>query len=271
MENTRAGFRTCAAMGCDAVELDVFLLRCGSLIVFHGGGTDENAGHLLDYCGRDASILDLTYEEALQQLNFNPEYAEFPCPKHSILSGSIPTLEQVLLDAKESGMHVKIELKGEGTVEPSLELVERLGMVEQCSYSSFDLGRIALLRQLRPQTTETGEHVYKTGALFADVPADLLEQAKRAGASEIHLKYDTCTSSIVSQIHNAGFGSLCWFRGPIGMTEDCLEKYWDVGNEDEIMYEAMWKTGVQQLCLNKPDVMIALRNQVLQEMERDVA
>jgi hypothetical protein len=103
------------------------------------------------------------------------------------------------------------------------------------------------------------------------VPADFLEQAKRVGASEIHLKYDTCTSSIVSQIHNAGFGSMCWFRGPIGMTEDCLEKYWDVGNEDETMYEAMWKTGVQQLCLNKPDVMIALRKQTLQEMEQWVA
>lgn len=61
MENTREGFRTCAAMGCDAVELDVFLLKCGSLIVFHGGGADENPGDLLDYCGREGSILDLTY------------------------------------------------------------------------------------------------------------------------------------------------------------------------------------------------------------------
>jgi glycerophosphoryl diester phosphodiesterase len=64
LENTREGFQKCAAMGADAVELDVFLLKCGTLIVFHGGGNDQNPGQLIDYCGVDGSILDLTYQEA---------------------------------------------------------------------------------------------------------------------------------------------------------------------------------------------------------------
>jgi len=46
LENTRASFLECVSMGCDSVELDVFLLKCGSLIVFHGGGDDANPGCL---------------------------------------------------------------------------------------------------------------------------------------------------------------------------------------------------------------------------------
>jgi glycerophosphoryl diester phosphodiesterase len=258
LENTREGFQKCADMGCDAVELDVFLLKCGTLVVFHGGGTDENPGDLWDYCGVKGGILDLTYEQA-KELQFNANYGEFPCPANSIHTGVIPTLEEVLLDARASGLHIKIELKGPNTAEPTLELVDRLNLVQQCSFSSFDLDQVALVRQLRPQKTATGEHLYKTGALFNDIPSDFIQQAQSADASEVHLRYDTCTSGIISQIHNAGMGSMAWFRGPIGMASDTLEKYWDVGNEDEIMYATLLRTGVQSLCLNKPDVMIGLQ------------
>lgn len=257
LENTREGFQKSNEMGADAVELDVFLLKCGSLIVFHGGGTDENPGHLLDYCNVDKGILDLTYEEALE-LTFNPNYAEFGCTSEKILAGCIPTLEQVLVDAKKSGLHVKVELKGPGTVEPTLELVEQLDMTSQVSYSSFDHDRIAHLRKLRPDKS-----MYPTGALFNDLPHDFLDQAERAGATEIHLRYDTCHQNIISRIHDAGYGSMAWFRGPIGMASDCQDRFWDVGNEDESMYEAMLRTGVQQMCINRPDVLVQVRQKLL--------
>ena len=47
----------------------------------------------------------------------------------------IPLLEDVLLDAKATGVKVKIELKGPNTPEPVLDImVKRLNMVEQCHY-----------------------------------------------------------------------------------------------------------------------------------------
>lgn len=263
LENTRQGFQKTFEMGADAVELDVFLLKCGTLIVFHGGGTDENPGHLLDYCNVNKGILDLTYEEALE-LTFNPKYAEFGCTSEKTLAGWIPTLEEVLVDAKESGLHVKVELKGPETVVPTLEAVERLEMASQVSYASFDHDRIAHLRKLRPDKT-----MYPTGALFNDLPHDFLDQAERAGATEIHLRYDTCHKNIISRIHNAGYGSMAWFRGPIGMANDCQDRFWDVGNEDESMYEAMLRTGVQQMCINRPDVLAQLRQKLLTTTKRD--
>ena len=261
LENTRIGFQVAANIGCDAVELDVFLLKCGTLVVFHGGGTDDNPGCLQNYCCRKGSILDYTAEEA-KQLKFNPWFEEFGCLPHKIMDNSrshIPTLEEVLLDAKKAGIIVKIELKGPGTAEPVLELVERLNMVHQCHYSSFDLDKIARIRELRPERGDDGLHIYKTGALFGShVPVDFIALSLGVGASEVHLKYDVCTTSRVNCIHAAGMRSMAWFRGPIGMKDDVTYKYFDVGNEDDDMYLAVMKTGVWSMCVNRPDVILAL-------------
>jgi glycerophosphoryl diester phosphodiesterase len=257
LENTREGFQACAHMGCDAVELDVFYLpKCGTLVVFHGGGNDDTPGLLQDYCGVPGSILEYTYQEAINTLRFNPSFAEFGCPPEITTKGTIPTLEQILLDAKESGLHVKIELKGDGTVRPTIDLVETLGMVPQVSYSSFDFQKLAELRALRTNAT-----LYPTGALFTtrDLPHDYIQRAKECGATEIHLQYDSCTRQRVREIHQAGLGSMCWMRGPIGMKQDCSTKYWDVDNEDLDMYQALIDTGVQQMCINRPDVLIQWR------------
>jgi len=261
-ENTVRSFLASYEEGCDAIELDVFLLKCGTLVVFHGGGTDENPGLLEDYCNIKGSILDYTAKEARGLLKLNPHYEEFACPTDRILDQEhtyIPTLEEVLLALKGTNMIVKIELKGEGTTVPVLSMVKKLDMVNQCHYSSFDHSRIALVRKLHPEKYVDGTHMYKTGALFADnLPQDFVRKAKSIGASEVHLKYDTCTKERVDQIHKAGMESMCWFRGPIGMNEDVEEKYNDVGNEDFRMYEIVRRTGVRAMCVNKPAVLVKL-------------
>mmetsp|Transcript_2887 Transcript_2887/g.3308 ORF Transcript_2887/g.3308 Transcript_2887/m.3308 type:complete len:417 (+) Transcript_2887:385-1635(+) len=260
LENTRRGFQVASEIGCDAIELDVFLLKCGSLVVFHGGGDDASPGRLDDYFNIEGSILDYTADEAQSNLVFNPYFAEFGCGPDKIKNNDdayIPLLEEVLLDAKESGVLVKIELKGPGTVQPVIELVDRLDMVDQCYFSSFDHERIALVRQMRPELKVDGRFKYKTGALFGnDVPYDFIDIAQRAGASEVHLKYDTCTKERVQSIHEAGMDSMAWFRGPIGMNEDVYTKYFDVGNEDSNMYRFVMASGVKSMCVNRPDVLL---------------
>lgn len=112
LENTRQGFLKTRELGVDAVELDVFLLKCGTLVVFHGSGSDENPGLLKDYCvEREESILEYTYEELQDVVVFNEHYEEFGCNATKIRVGVIPTLEQVLLDAKDTSLIIKIELK----------------------------------------------------------------------------------------------------------------------------------------------------------------
>lgn len=257
LENTRHSFRV-AAEHCSEIECDVFLLKCGTLCVFHGGGNDENPGCLKDYCNMDASILDLTYEQA-RNLRFNKGHLEFGCGPDFIEDLEhecyIPTLEEVLHDAKETGVTVKCELKGPATEEPVLELVEKLNMVDRVHYSSFNHSRIKRIRELRPERNEDGSHRYKTGILFNECPENFLDLALEAGASEVHLKYSTCTPDKVDRIHNAGLDSMIWMRGPIGMMHDVSTLFHDVGNEDESMYMAIMRTGVRKMCVNRPDVL----------------
>eukprot|EP00545_Synedropsis_sp_CCMP1620_P011805 CAMPEP_0119004508 /NCGR_PEP_ID=MMETSP1176-20130426/1177_1 /TAXON_ID=265551 /ORGANISM="Synedropsis recta cf, Strain CCMP1620" /LENGTH=352 /DNA_ID=CAMNT_0006956217 /DNA_START=296 /DNA_END=1354 /DNA_ORIENTATION=+ len=260
LENTLDGFQYCLDVGADAVELDVFLIA-DHLIVFHGGGTDENPGDLTDYCVGQANrtIADCTSLEEVQSLQFNPNCCEFGCPTSKIRnSPGIPTLQQVLELVKESKMVVKIELKGPGTVRPVLDLVTRMGMQKQCHYSSFDHSRIQLVRELHPELDEHGTHVYRTGALFKTVPEDFIALALAVGATEAHLPYSACTVERIQQIHASGMGSMAWFRGPVGMTQDTTETFHTVGNEDENMYRTVLETGVQQLCCNRPDLLVAM-------------
>ena len=163
------------------------------------------------------------------------------------------------MNAKKSGINVRIELKGPRTEIPSLELVEKLGMVDQCSFASFDHNRVAKIRNLRPERKPDGSHRYRTGCLFNnDVPYNFVEECDAIGASEVHLKYDTCTKERVTSIHDNGMRSMAWFRGPVGMKIDASTKYLDVGNEDETMYQALINTGVMTMCVNKPDVLVNL-------------
>ena len=249
LENTREGFLRCAELGC-SVELDVFELKDGNLVVFHGGGTDEKHGDLLDYCEVQGSILDYTLQET-QNLRFNTKFAEFPCPPDRIRAGRIPTLAQVLRDLKDFPCtRIKIELKaGSPTlVSAVVELVEQLQMQDQCEYSSFDMHRLEQLCELRSSNV-------KSGALFAHpIPSDYLRIATKYCCTEIHLPYDACSVTRIREIHSAGFGSMAWFRGPMGMMEDLINK-WKYKNEEEC-YAALIETGVQQICCNKPHILL---------------
>jgi glycerophosphoryl diester phosphodiesterase len=269
LENTRQSFQRCIEMGCNGFELDVYVIADGTLVIFHGNDSaGRRLGDFSEYCDAGSmissaaatSIVDLTYQEC-QQLRFNPNFAEFTCPKEYIAGSRIPTLEEVLKDVqnhnkdrnnKNNKMTVKIELKGPNTVVPVLELVERLNMVDVCCYSSFDLSQLKLLRALRPSKS-----LYPTGALFAHLPDDFIQKALDVGATEIHIRYDDCTLDRIAIIHQHGLGSMAWMRGPLGIQSDC-SKYADVGNEDERMYQALLETGVQQLCVNKPNVLLEM-------------
>ena len=89
---------------------------------------------------------------------------------------------------------------------------------------------------------------------------DFLPHALAVGVSEIHLQYNLCTPTIIQQIHEAGLGRMALIRGRAGMAEDIETKYWDDGPDKSspLIYAALLQSGVQQLCVNKPEVLIAM-------------
>ena len=83
-------------------------------------------------------------------------------------------------------------------------------------------------------------------------------------AGGVHFKYGTCSYERVPAAHSAGLNTMAWFRGRMGMKEDHLNKYHDVGNEAISMYKTVLMSGVKSMCVNRPDVMV----QALEETQR---
>lgn len=221
-----------------------------------------NPGCLREYCYNkeepeskciEGSILDFTYEE-VKAFNLKPS-KQYTCP-HNKLDASIPKLKDVLSMAKASNIMLKIELKGPNTEVPTLKLVEKEGMVDRCHFSSFYHERVAKIRELRPQRTTDGAYRIKTACLFRNPPPkDFVKRSIMHGASEVHLRYDACSKENIRAVHDAGLESMAWFRSPLTMQEDAA-KLVDVGDEDEAMYQTVMNSGVQSLCVNKPDVLL---------------
>ena len=206
----------------------------------------------------EGSISDLTAEEA-KGLAFGGD--ALACPRDKWRGATVPLLEEVLRFVKDydasSRTEVKIELKGPDTERPVLELVERLDMVDRCTYISFDHERLRRVRKLRPQRRADGTHAYRTGAVFAQAPADFVEKARDVDATEVHLRYDTCTRTNVEAVRKAGLVSVCWFRGPRAMRDD-LRRFRDVDGEDEDLYRMLLLTGVQAVTANRAGRLVDL-------------
>jgi len=120
-ENTIRAFEKAIELGIDGIELDVFISQDGVPIVVHG--TDEGIIEFKD-----------------STLNVHASKVESKDLKNWRLPNDelIPTLEEVLLLAKDK-VNVNIEFKEETqrVVKPTVEMVVKLGMLNQVCFSSF--------------------------------------------------------------------------------------------------------------------------------------
>ncbi|CAB9520693.1 Glycerophosphoryl diester phosphodiesterase family [Seminavis robusta] len=254
VENTLEAFQSCCELeGCDGVELDVFKLKDESLVVFHGTGGDETPGLLKEYCESETpaeSILDLNFHQ-VQKLEFVEESEHLMASQEMTKRARIPTLRQVLeLFRQYPDKSVTIELKGEGTEQPTVELVEDLQMTDQVVLSSFKHARVQQVKQLNPSL--------RTAAIFkGQVPSDYLQLASNAQADEVHLRYDTCSVERVQEAQQEGFHVMAWFRGPKAMKQDVSDTYVDAVSETTV-YDMVLQTGVNAICCNRPHEAVDL-------------
>ena len=102
-ENTIASVKKALELGVDMIEIDVFLIKSGELVVFH----HEILDSLTDTSGR---IEEFTLEE-LQKV---------------VVKGNhqIPTLDEVI-ETVDKLVLLNIELKGKNTAEPTLKLLQK--------------------------------------------------------------------------------------------------------------------------------------------------
>jgi len=209
-ENTLRSVRRAIELGVDRVEIDVRVSRDGGLVIMHDETVDRTTnGH--------GYVSELTLNE-LRSLDAG-------------MGEKIPTLKEIL-EFTMGKAKLEIELKVPEATEPTIQLVEELNAEKDVIVISFMHELLERVHDLNPNI--------KTGALFFDVPKDILQRALKVHACSIHVYYRNVNSELVKGAHRSGLEIAVW--NP---------------NRIEEMRE-MIGLGVDAIGSDRPDILIRL-------------
>ena len=184
-ENTLASIEKALELGVDMIEIDVFRIKSGEIMVFHDKKLDRlsNAGGFIE------------------------DY-DFFTLKKVILEGNhkIPTLQDVLklIDGR---VPLNIELKGANTADRVNFILgyytrEKGWKPEDFLISSFNWEELKSMRSINPEIP--------IAVLTEDDPLQALAIAKELGAVAINPYYKNVNSEIVKAIHDEGYKVYVW-------------------------------------------------------------
>ncbi|RLG95361.1 glycerophosphoryl diester phosphodiesterase [Candidatus Bathyarchaeota archaeon] len=179
-ENTLRSVRRAIELGVDRVEIDVRVSRDERLVIMHDETVDRTTnGH--------GYVSELTFDE-LRSLDAG-------------MGEKIPTLDEILKFTMGKAK-LEIELKVPEATEPTIQLIEELNAEKDVIVISFIHELLERVHDLNPNI--------KTGALFFEVPKDILQRALKAHASSIHVYYRNVNSELVKEAHRSGLEVAVW-------------------------------------------------------------
>jgi glycerophosphoryl diester phosphodiesterase len=188
-ENTLAGLRCAAELGCAWVEVDVRLTADGAPVLCHDSRLDRTT----DRTGAVAARPLAEVRRCDAGSRFNPAFSGEP----------VPTLDQALTLAAELDLGVNIEIKAErgreyATAAAVATAVARLGAGgPPLLASSFLPAALTALRAV-------ALHVPRA-VLFRQVPRGWMEIARRLGCAAVGADHRRLRPRRVAEIRAAGF------------------------------------------------------------------
>jgi glycerophosphoryl diester phosphodiesterase len=206
-ENTLLSFERAAEMGAEWVELDVHTSRDGALVVIHDQlveRTTNGRGHVADHTLPELKSLDAGRGQ------------------------SIPTLDEVLEWARQTGIGVDVEVK-QAAAEA---VVQAARGYEPVLITSFDHPLVAEIKRLAPHL--------RTGLLYAHRPLDPVGMARSANAAVLLPQWPYVRREDVQTIHAAGL------------------ELWTWATSDPAVLKALIAAGVDAIATNDPDILRAI-------------
>lgn len=212
-ENTLIGMREAIKLGCHMIEFDVTLSSDRRPIIIH----DDTLSRTTDGCGQ---VSDLSYRQ-LRKLDagswFHPKY----------MGARLPSLDEILLISRGSGIMVNIEIKKEclddelrddGIEHQVIAAVKKYKVQDRVVISCFRWDAIERIHRLAPELETALLHYKDVGRLE---PAFLKE---KYGISSFNPHSVDLTQKFVNRCHDAGLKVLPF---TINSYRD-MEKYIDM-------------------------------------------
>ncbi|EKF54219.1 glycerophosphoryl diester phosphodiesterase [Galbibacter marinus] len=185
VENSLPSIKKAIDLGSDAIEIDVFKIADGSIIVFH----DDTVDRLTQATGP----IEAYTKETLDTLT---------------LEGGvkIPTLEQVL-DLIDAKVVLNVELKGAGTAKPVHEILQSYidnkgWKIEDFIISSFRWDELQAIRELNPKMP--------IGILTSEDIDGAIAEGEKLSAVAIHPHFKSLNSQNVDLMHERNFKIYPW-------------------------------------------------------------
>lgn len=184
-ENTLASIQKAIDLGVDMIEIDVFRVRSGEIVVFH----DDTLERLSNADGR------------IEEWNF------FDLKKVDLIGNhKIPMLQEVL-DLIDRKVPLNIELKGANTSDRVNDIIEHYirekgWKLEDFLISSFNWDELKSMRSINPDIA--------IAVLTEGNPLGAIQVAGELGAVAINPYFRTLNSENVGVIHDAGFEVYTW-------------------------------------------------------------
>ena len=197
-ENTLEAYRLSAKSGFKLVECDVSFTKDGYAVLLHDATIDRTSNGT-------GNISSLTLEEVKKY-----DFGSWKAPEYAGVK--IPTFEEFIALCKELDLHPYIEIKSEleaGQAEMLVEIVERYGLVDNCTWISFKIGALAQINSVDP-TARLGYLVNSTSGLTETKINDA--KALRTEENEVflNLEYGLATSENVETCKAEGFAIEVW-------------------------------------------------------------
>ncbi|SBS29688.1 Glycerophosphoryl diester phosphodiesterase [Marinomonas aquimarina] len=193
-ENTLASIRAAAAAGAKWVEIDVYPIAQGGLIIFHD-----------DRLERCTNGFGSTMEASLETILSLDAGHWFG---HEHQGEKIPTFEQAIDCLQELGLGLNLEIKYDGrnveAVVPAIlaTLAERWQDPDKLLLSSFNYPALQLCRRLSPTV-----HL---GYLVEEVPHDWLLKLAAINACCLGCHYQPLTEHQARAVKAAGYLLVCY-------------------------------------------------------------
>ena len=192
-ENTRLAFAKAIEAGADMIELDCQLSRDGHVVVFH----DER----LNRVGRSRGTVRSKTLEQLKRLDIGVWRGR------NFAGERILTLEEAL-DSIAGNADLCVEIKSYQDSALGIELkvlfiVSHYDYFERTTFSSFDYGVLARLRQLAPDAN--------IGLIIGSpLQRNWLEAARGVSARSVHVQKEVATREVLAQAWEEGLDVYVW-------------------------------------------------------------
>ena len=187
-ENTMPAFEAAYDAGVKAIELDVQMLKDGTIIVMH----DDNFART---CGVNKNVWDATYDEVKKYDAGKLFSSEFEGTK-------VPTLEEVIKYCKGK-LFINIEIKrnghDEGIEKAVVDIIREQDFIDNCDVTSQDYETLVKVKEANPDVLTAYTTVIGLGEI------ETLEAASIISIQETFANFEN-----VERLHRAGKRVFVW-------------------------------------------------------------